>query len=293
MMSTDVISWWSLLCAVSAINVVAWSLSALALTRRRAVMSAEMHTARRLQLLLSAVYVFGCAYRSVSPVFDIPRLCLFDSWLSSVAVGRSVATCAELCFVAQWAVMLREISDATGSRMGRIASQALLPMILVAELCSWYSVLTTSNIGHVIEETLWGASATLLVASVVASWAACHRSHRHVLVTWGLTGAAYAAYIFVVDVPMYWVRWIADEAHGRRYLGILQGLRDVSSRWLVSYRWDDWKSEVIWMSVYFSVAVWLSIALIHAPDFKTSVAAPARARLPAGRRGLSGLAAEN
>ena len=129
---------------------------------------------RRLQLLLSAVYVFGCAYRSVSPVFDIPRICLFDSWLSSVAVGRSVATCAELCFVAQWAVMLREISDTTGSRFGQIASQALLPMMLVAELCSWYSVLTTSNIGHVVEESLWGVSATLLVASVRRQLGALH-----------------------------------------------------------------------------------------------------------------------
>ena len=71
--------------------------------------------------------------------------------------------------------------------------------------------------------------------------------------------------MFLVDVPMYWTRWIADEAHGRLYLTIDQGLRDVSARWIVSHRWEDWKNEIAWMSLYFSVAVWLSIALIHAP----------------------------
>ena len=37
-----------------------------------------------------------------------------------------------------------------------------------------------------------------------------------------------------------------------------------SDRWVVSHRWTDWESEVVWMSLYFSVAVWLSIGLMHA-----------------------------
>jgi len=46
---------------------------------------------------------------------------------------------------------------------------------------------------------------------------------------------------------------------------LAQGVLDVSGRWVVSHRWEDWKSEVAWMTLYFSVAVWLSIALVHAP----------------------------
>jgi hypothetical protein len=293
MMSADVVSWWSLLCAVSVVNVVAWSISALALNRRRPGMDSQLYRARRLQLQLSAIYVFGCAFRSVLPVFDIPRICLFNSWLSSVAVGRSVATCAELCFVAQWALMLRETARATDSRLGLIASRLLVPVIAVAELCSWYSVLTTSNIGHVAEELLWGVSATLLALSVVAMWARCRGTYRHVLVTWGAAAATYATYIFLVDVPMYWSRWIADQSIGRHYLSIAQGLRDISTRWLVSYRWQDWRSEVVWMSIYFSVAVWLSISLVYAPQFSAPTTAPVRQRIPVGRRGASGFAAGN
>jgi hypothetical protein len=103
----------------------------------------------------------------------------------------------------------------------------------------------------------------------------------------------YAAYMFLIDVPRYWSRWMADEAIGRHYLSITQGLHDVSTRWLVSYRWDDWKGEVTWMSLYFSVGVWLSIALIHAPAFGARVAVSAPNPLLTGRPRAPGYAAEN
>src|SRR3984885_15614132 len=125
MMSDGVVSWWTLLCALAALNILAWCMSAVAHSRRRMASAPEAYSARRLQLQLSAIYVFGCAFRSVIPVFDVPRICMFNSWLSSVIVGRSVATCAELCFVAQWAVMLRETSRSTGSAVGRFVSLAV------------------------------------------------------------------------------------------------------------------------------------------------------------------------
>ena len=264
-MSAEVLLWWSLLCAVSLVNVAGLSLSVPALKRRHASLPAEVYATRRLQLLLSAGYVLGCAYRSALPVYDVQRLCLVDTWMSSVIVGRSVATVAELCFVAQWALLLHELSRTTGSKMGRATALAIVPMIAVAEMFSWYSVLTTSNIGHVVEETLWGVSAALFVLSLVPFWPHSSAKLRSWLLLCGVTGAAYVWYMFAVDVPMYWARWVADEASGRMYLSLLQGVFDASARWVVSHRWQDWQSEVVWMSLYFSVAVWFSIALVHAP----------------------------
>ncbi len=265
MMTNDVLTWWAFLCAVSGINILAWGFSAGTLVRRQAVLSADAYAARRLQLLLSAGYVFGCAFRSVLPVYDVPRIALFDTWLSSVVVGRSVATFAELCFATQWALMLREVSRATGSATGKTAAMVVVPLIAVAEVCSWYSVLTTSNLGHVLEESIWGLCAALLVASLVSIWPRCAASLRPLLALWCVAGVAYVAFMFMVDVPMYWSRWLADEAGGKQYLSLAQGLFDVAGRLTVSHRWDDWKSEVAWMSLYFSVAVWLSVALVHVP----------------------------
>lgn len=276
MMTVDVNSWWTVLGAIGALNVLAWSISAVMLNRRLAFLPAERYAARRLQLLLSAVYVFGCAYRCAFPVFDVPRICLFNSWLSSVMIGRSVATLAELCFVAQWALMLRETSSVTGSLVGRIASIALVPLIAIAEACSWYSVLTTSNLGHVAEESLWSIGAALTVAGALAIWPRCAPHRRPALIAGCAAGIAYVAYMVVIDVPMYWSRWIADEARSRHYLSVAQGLHDVAARWVVSHRWDDWKSEVAWMTLYFSVAVWVSLSLIHAPMPEAYIAARKR-----------------
>lgn len=268
-MASATLDWWVFLCAVSVFNVAAWCASAAALRRRQgglATASAASFAGPRVQLLLSAGYVLGCAYRSALPVFDVQRLCLVDSWLSSVVVGRSVATLAELCFAAQWALLLRGMAQAGGSALGLRVSHLVLPLILVAELCSWHAVLTTDNFGHVLEESIWGFCALLLVLSLLSLRPRCRPQLRPLLTLCCAAGSAYVAYMFFVDVPMYWARWVADQAHGRLYLSITQGLIDASARWVVSHRWDDWKSEVVWMSLYFSVAVWLSIGLVHAPQ---------------------------
>ncbi len=299
MMSGKVFLWWFFLCAMSGLNVLAWSLSAAALLRRQSMLSAEAYATRRVQLYLSAGYVFGCAFRSALPVYDVQRMCLFDTWLSSVIVGRSVATFAELCFVTQWALLLRGISRRTGSIVGGTTAASIVPLIAIAEICSWYSVLTTSNLGHVAEESIWGVSAAMLVASLVTIWPRCDARLRPLLAAWCAAGVAYVAFMFLVDVPMYWSRWVTDEASGRHYLSIAQGVLDASNRWVVSHRWQDWHSEVIWMSLYFSVAVWLSVALIHVPvaAFRGSSeetgrlrAGEARAALPDRRIGRSHMA---
>ena len=256
--------WWAMLTLVSGVNIALWFWLYRAL--RKPVDGLASNSGIELMLLLCAAYVFGCAFRSVLPVYDVPRICLFNVWLSSVVVGRTVATIAEICFVAQWALMLRESARVSGSVVARRVSMAVVPLIVVAELCSWYSVLTTSNLGHVFEEAIWGISAALVVGSMMVVRPHCASIPRSAFVVWCGAGVAYVAYMFFVDVPMYWSRWVADEAAGRHYLTLAQGLLDVSERRVVSHSWDVWKSEIAWMTLYFSVAVWMSISFIHAPE---------------------------
>lgn len=265
-MNPDPLLWWAGLCTVSVLNVLAWAASAAVLRRRqRAGGPVEALHFGRWQLLLSAGYVFGCAYRSVLPVFDVQRLCLFDTWMSSVIVGRSVATVAELCFAAQWALLLRGVAGQAGDHPVRLVAHALLPLIVIAELCSWHAVLSTSNLGHVLEESLWGLGAAGVSLSLLHLRRRCAPELRRLLLWCGVAGLGYMFYMFCVDVPMYWARWLEDTAQGRPALGLAQGAIDAATRWRVSHHWDDWKSEVVWMSLYFSTAVWVSIGLIHAP----------------------------
>jgi hypothetical protein len=64
-----------------------------------------------------------------------------------------------------------------------------------------------------------------------------------------------------IDVPMYLRRWRAEVANGGKLLNPLEGLHDASTRWVVTHDVAEWKDEIIWMSLYFSAAVWASLAL--------------------------------
>src|SRR5262245_35874685 len=271
-MSTGVLIWWSALCAVSVFNICTWRLSAAALARRKAAADPAVYVFRRWQLLLSAVYVLGCAFRSILPRADVQRIGLFDSWVSSVMVGRSVATVAELCFIAQWALLLNHLGRDAQSRFGVVVSWLLVPLIAVAEVCSWYGVLTTSYLGNAVEETIWAFTASLVIVSLLALWPRSNATYRPFLAAAMVLGVAYVAFMCTVDIPMYVSRWLADEASGREYLSLSQGLWDVRSRWTVTFAWEEWRTEIPWMSLYFSVGVWCSIALVHAPRFVPTAA---------------------
>jgi hypothetical protein len=60
---------------------------------------------------------------------------------------------------------------------------------------------------------------------------------------------------------MYLKRWRMDLVLGNRLLRPLEGLRDVSTRWIVTHDLSEWREEIAWMSLYFSAAVWASLAL--------------------------------
>jgi hypothetical protein len=139
-----------------------------------------------------------------------------------------------------------------------------VPLIAVAELCYWYSVLTTANVGQVFEAIIWGAAAAL---TVIGMWSvrAHYRGALHrMILAWCAVGVGYVAFMFLYDLPMYWTRWLADHLHGRVYLGLMQGLLDALHRRVVSYRWQDWEGEMLWMSLYFSIGVWVSLSTVYA-----------------------------
>lgn len=264
-MSNATLIWWYALCAAAAVNIAAWCWSAWTLRYRRRRHPEEILAVRRQLLLLSAAYVAGCAFRSVFPMVDVPRMCLHDTWISRIAVGRSVATIAELCFVAQWALLLREIGVAGESAFTKLVSRAIVPLIVVAELFSWTAVLSTNYLLHAAENSLWTVAAALALAGFVSAWPRVDGRTRRFLGAAAVFGAGYVAFMATVDVPMYLSRWQADVAAGREYLSLTQGLAEVLRLCVVTRDWAAWREDVPWLSLYFTVAVWISIAFAHVP----------------------------
>jgi hypothetical protein len=259
--SNPVAVWWSFLVTVSAANIAFLAAMHRILRGKSANSRTSLYSIEALLILLCAAYVLGCAFRSVLPRADVQRIVLFDTWLSSVAVGRSVATVAEVCFAAQWALALHLLARLTKADTARNIANAVVPLILLAEGCSWYAVITTDFAGNAIENSLWAVTFLLIAAALCRLLIEFHGVIR-LAIGLAVAGiACYLAFLLLVDVPMYFDRWHADLAAGKKTLGILAGLHDVSTRWVVTHDFAHWKEEIAWMSLYFSVAVWSSLAL--------------------------------
>jgi hypothetical protein len=252
--------WWSFLTLVSGANIAVWFLLYRQLHEQPAGSLASA-SGIELMLLLSGAYVFGCAFRSFLPRADVQRICLFDTWLSSVVVGRSVATVAEVCFAAQWAMILHQLGTMTGADTAVNAAWVIVPLILIAECFSWHAVLTTYYLGNAIENSIWAVAFFVVGIGLCRLLPEFDGSVRVILVVAILGIVLYLAFLMTVDVPMYLSRWRAERAGGNKLLGPLEGLRDVSTRWVVTHDLAEWKGEIAWMSLYFSAAVWASLAL--------------------------------
>jgi hypothetical protein len=267
--------WWCLLTLVSGANIVGWFLLYRELHEHTAG-GLGSTSGIELMLLLSAAYVFGCAFRSFLPRADVQRICLFDTWLSSVVVGRSVATVAEICFAAQWAIILHQLGAMTAADTTLNAAWVLVPLILIAECFSWYAVLTKNYLGNAIENSI-RAIAFLVVGIGLCRLLPEFNGPVRVALIIAISGiAAYLAFLMTIDVPMYLSRWQADLADGSKRIGALEGLHDARTRWVVTHDFAQWKDEIAWMSLYFSAAVWASLALCvfyslgdHLPRYRT------------------------
>ena len=252
--------WWALLAVCSNGNIALWFI----LYRQfyeQSTGSLDSTSDLKLMLFLCGAYVFGCAFRSFLPRADVQRICLFDTWLSSVLIGRLVATVAEVCFAVQWAIILRQLGGIAGADTTLNVAWAIVPLIVVAQCCSWYGVLTTNYLANAIENSIWAFAFLVVGIGLCRLLPEFDGLVRWALIV-GIIGiAAYLAFLITVDVPMYLKRWQQGLADGGRFLGPLEGLRDASTRWVVTHDFAQWKHEIAWMSLYFTTAVWASLAL--------------------------------
>lgn len=263
-----VYSWWVILSAVSIVNIGVWIYLLICFVQRKCVIHSELHLWRKWIFWLSGVYVFVCAFRSFLPRIDIERVCLVQTWLSNMFVGRSLATIAELSFIVQCAILLREIGIGAGVRYVVLVSGILVPIVVIAESASWYAILTTNYLGSVIEESLWTVAGMLILISFVSLWSRVTNHRRYYLAAMIAYAIGFVIFMVSVDVPMYWTRWQHEVARNMDYLSLWAGLQDTLRSCTVNFSLNTWRQEIPWMTLYFTVTVWVSMAFAFAPSYK-------------------------
>src|ERR1700739_1602099 len=200
--------WWSLLTLVSGANIAVWLLLYRELPKHPTG-SLDGASGVELMLLLCAAYVFGCAFRSFLPRADVQRICLFDTWLSSVMIGRSVATVAEVCFAVQWAIVLHQLGAMTGADTTLNAAWVIVPLILIAECFSWHAVLTKKYFGNAIENSIWALAFFIVAVGLCRLLPEFDGAVRVVLVVAIIGIAGYLAFLATIDIPMFLARGAA------------------------------------------------------------------------------------
>ena len=267
-MHINVESWWYFLSTMATVNIILWVISLLYFHRRKALNHKNVRKWRIIMLWCSGIYVAGCAFRSFLPIIDLERFCVVDSVLSNVFLGRTVATVAELCFIILCAILLHEAGRGINDRFAIKVSLLLIPAIVIAETFSWYAMLSTNYFGSIIEESIWAFCGLLVLISLIKLTPHVKNRHRNFLSVMMLFAVGFVIFMVTVDVPMYVSRWLADSANNVEYLSLMQGLHNALQPCTVNLSSDIWREEIPWMTLYFTAAVWVSIALPVAPNYK-------------------------
>jgi hypothetical protein len=255
-------------------NIAFWVYSYVTLRiSQREQASSRVHPHQYYHLMLSGIYVFVCAYRSFLPRIDLERYCLFDTVLSSIFLGRAAATIAEIAFSCQIALFLHHLAEVNGHPIVQTMSIGLVPLITTAQCFCWCGVISLNHLYHAIEESIWAVCA-IFVSVVMGSFAYYHPENAS-LVRVGVIGCvislAFFAFMAIVDVPMYIKRWKENKSKASEkgkaidHMSSFEGAVDAWQRRNVTKSWEVWQEETIWLTGYFSSAVWLSLFLVHMP----------------------------
>ena len=103
----------------------------------------------------------------------------------------------------------------THSDTARNISKVIVPLIVLAECCSWYAVITTNYLGNVLENSLWTATFFLIAVALLRLLMRFRGVVRFALAAAAVGIAGYVVFMCTVDVPMYFVRWQTDMAMER------------------------------------------------------------------------------
>ena len=264
--SNPVALWWLFLVIFSVINITVWSWTRLYLFKNLTIKKFNFfHLVPENLIWFSGIYVFGCAYRSFFTKADVQRICLFDTWFSSVMCGRTIATIAEIAFIIQWSIVIKFLGNTTNDHVVKKLAQFIVPLILIAECFSWYAVITTHYLGNTIEESLWTVTYTLILVCLIRLWPKFKGAFKYAITISIVSSFLYILFMIFVDVHMYFTRWQADLASQKRTLGFIEGIIDLNTKWIVTYDINLWRTEIPWMSLYFSFAVLVSIGLCYIP----------------------------
>ena len=201
------------------------------------------------------LYTSVCAFRTFLPRQDVSKTCLFDTYLSSIFIGRSLATIAEIAFI-------KQLYNFSNSVLNLKLSYNIVYAIYLAEVFSWLGTLTENQIFNTSEEITWTItiSYTLYKNLLTAMFSSKDYMSHRVLRLYYISiifQMFYIAGMLTYDIPNYITNWENSNTTYTIKEGFYRSLECQS----ISRDYQDWKIHIGWMTPYFTIAVWYSILM--------------------------------
>ena len=242
--------WWHFLCLGVFINIILWF-------KQKAKTEYE-----RRQKLFSFLFILSNTVRSIFPRIDVERVCYFDNFLSTTIVGRSFATVGEISLSLQIAFGLLLLTKEHG--LPSIFPYVLPPAISFAQILCWCGVLTTNQLFHVFEESIWAIGiASIIPLLIKLQRKTTENGRKKKLTGCVIIASLYVMYMFLVDIPMYYRRYLENNTSHVKYLSLKEGAYDAMSCNLVTTKYNVWKEDSVWMIGYFVFGSLISVGMIN------------------------------
>ena len=244
------IIWWNFLCSGVFLSIV------LLVSRK----TRTKHESQ--QKLFATLFILSNTVRSIFPRIDVERICYVDNIWSTTIVGRSFATIGEVALSLQ-------IANSLLHTMKPLAVQSILPYILppaifVAQILCWFGVLTTNQLFHVFEESIWAGVSAMIIPLLLKLVKKTEDSKiQKKLLAFVIIDTVYVIYMLLVDIPMYYRRYTENNESGYQYLSLREGLYDAMSCKLVTTKYEVWKEDAMWMIGYFVFGSFISVGMIN------------------------------
>ena len=236
---------------------------------------------------LTVIFTFVCAYRSYFPTIYLSRSCFVESGVSGILLARLMAFVGELCWMVQVANSLKVVNRALSrSPAVNVLANFVVVLISAAECFSTYATVTKNSLFFTLEEGSWVVAGVTCITPALFILVRAYRrvedpSRRDPMIRLYLT--IFVGFMFVydiwgvsTDVRSNWNRYIEERDEvPSPWLDFHTGLDQVTGLCNLDRSWETWSGYLLWMTGYFSLGVWSSLALsiLVLPE-KSASAAP-------------------
>ncbi len=204
------------------------------------------------------IYTYVCAIRAIFPRKDVDSICFYNSIISYPLIGRVLATIAEISLIVVVSNVFKELSLKINNNTNELFYNLLIGLIVIAQIFCWSGCITKCNLFNAIEESIWAFTAfCILISNIILYNNTNNLEFKKLLINSIIFGAIYIIFMIYIDIPGYYSKW----KNKKKYYTISDGLISMYSC-KKSQLYSIWKSDMLWLTGYFTLCVWGSIYLV-------------------------------